>query len=253
MGTISHHQARAHEFLHRADRAIATRDPAEAAAALRRAASHITTALAVQQGWRHKSQRQLETVLHANVAADHLGRSHLKTLRQAHTMSQQADSPTQSSLPVGSDHLDASRGTCPPLADPCQTSLRRMRRRVASLITHALALIAGRPKRVVRHKLWQRRPDLPAPPDFTSVRDILTLPNYQEISDKFRLRGAGMDTDPDPHGFYERGDRPRRCPCHAELWNKPRNPHRITLSPLWRHALEKTFRIKLPDPLHLTC
>ena len=174
MGTISHHQAKAREFLRRADRAIATRDPAATAAALRRAATHMTTALAVHQGWRHKSQRQLETVLHANVACDNLSRSHLKTLRHVHTMSQQADSPTQSSRPNGSDHPGASCGTGPPLADRCKNDVRRMRRRVAALISHALALIAGRPTRVVHHKLWQR-------------------------------------------------------------------------------AWEKTFRIKLPDPLHLTC
>ena len=52
MGTLSHHQAKAHEFLQRADCAITTRDPGSAAVALRRAATHMTTALAVHQGWK---------------------------------------------------------------------------------------------------------------------------------------------------------------------------------------------------------
>ncbi|MCY4415784.1 MAG: hypothetical protein OXE87_05680, partial [Chloroflexi bacterium] len=60
MGTLPPHQAKARDFLPRADQAIsthdpathdpATHDPAEAAVALRRAASHATTALAVHQG-----------------------------------------------------------------------------------------------------------------------------------------------------------------------------------------------------------
>ena len=61
-------------------------------------------------------------------------------------------------------------------------ALRRMRRRVAFLIAHALALIAGQPKPVRRHKLWQRKPDRPAPPEFTSVRDIPTLPNPLQLT-----------------------------------------------------------------------
>ncbi|MCY4415663.1 MAG: hypothetical protein OXE87_05060, partial [Chloroflexi bacterium] len=271
MGTLSHHQAKARDFLHRADRAIsthdpATHDPAEAAASLRRAASHATTALAVHQGWKHKSQRQLEIVLHANIVGETLSRSHLKTFRQAHTLSQQmpiapahgepvkprprtahgepveprATDPTKSNHPVNPVH-------------PCKTQLRRMRRRVASLITHAIRLIAGDPKPVRHHKLWLRQPDFPIAPDFTSIQDILSLPNYNEITRKFRLHSAPLAAQPDPHGHYAQGDAPRRCLCHAHLWAKPQNPHRITLSPLWRRALEKTFRIKLPNPLQLAC
>ena len=292
MGTLSHHQTRARDFLHRADRAIsthdpATHDPAEAAASLRRAASHATTALAVHQGWKHKSQRQLETVLHANIVGENLSRSHLKTFRQAHTLSHQipttpapcaprpkpahgepvephptpapgapvkphpkpahgepveprAARPTKSNHPVNPVH-------------PCQTSLRRMRRRVASLITHALRLIAGDPKPVRHHKLWLRQPDFPIAPDFTCIQDILSLPNYQEITRKFRLHSAPLAAQPDPHGHYAHGEAPRRCLCHADLWAKPQDPHRIILSPLWQRALEKTFRIKLPNPLQLAC
>ena len=128
MGTLSHHQAKARDFLHRADRAIsthdpATHDPAEAAASLRRAASHATTALAVHQGWKHKSQRQLETVLHANIVGETLSRSHLKTFRQAHTLSQQ--------MPTTPAHLSPSYHASNPLMvstpNPSHTRSRRGR------------------------------------------------------------------------------------------------------------------------------
>ena len=271
MGSLSHHQAKAQEFLQRADRAITTRDPGPAAVALRRAATHMTTALAVHQGWKHKSRRQLETVLHVNIAAETLSRSHLKTLRQAHTLAaNQTAVVTKPPLPCGRNVRlgrkragvrgnseiphPANPAAGPPLEDhPCKTQVRRMRRRVASLINHTRHLIAGKPKPVQHHKLWLRKPDLPEAPDFTSVQDILQLPNFEEMRQKFRLFRAPLAAEPDPHGWYERGDIPRRCRCHAELWEKPQDPHRITLSPLWQRALEKTFRIKLPDVLTLRC
>ena len=117
METLSHHQAKASEFLHRADLAINSHDPTEAAVALRRAASHITTALAVHQGWKHRSQRQLETVLHVNIAADNLSRSHLKTLRQAHTLPTHLSSRAQRGNPVGScdpSHAQPEHKPSPP-------------------------------------------------------------------------------------------------------------------------------------------
>ena len=132
-------------------------------------------------------------------------------------------------------------------------ALRRIRRRVASFIADAFRVIAGDPRPVQHYKLWLRQFDLPAPPEFTTVQDVLSLPNFHRIRQDFRLHNVGMDTEPDPHGFYERGVQPRRCACHADLWNKRRNPNRITLSPPWRHALEKTFRTKLPNPLRLAC
>lgn len=128
-----------------------------------------------------------------------------------------------------------------------------MRRRVASLITDTRLLIAGRPKPVRHHKRFLRQPDHPADPNFTSVQDILHLPNFEEIRQEFRLFSAPLAAEPDPHGCYDRGDIPRRCQCHAHLWDKPQDPHRITLSPLWHRALEQTYRIRLPNPLQLTC
>ena len=292
MGTISHHQARAHEFLNRADRAIANHnlhiahDPLmvslsnhapyhSAAVALRRAATHAVTALAVNAGWKHKSRFQLETVLHAAISSDILSRSHLKTFRQIHALPQPLSlrgakrrgnpaAPTLSlraqrgnlaaKLPAHPEPVEGCPSVegCHPV-EPCPSTLRRLRRRVASLIKAVAALIAGNPKPVRHHKRWQRKPDLPDLPRLTHVRQIMSLPNYQDIQDKFHLRRIPMDTDPDPHGHYERGDLPRYCSCHADLWNRPRDEHRITLSPPWRRALEKTFRVTLPNPLILAC
>jgi len=257
MGTLSHHQAQARRFLCRADQAIAIRDHTSASGSLRRAATHVITALAVHQGWPHKSRRQLEMALHANIASANLSFSHLKTLRQVHTLSTEPPLPLRERAGVRgilespSNPKSKSHHPAHPVI-PCQTQLRRMRRRVASLIKDVNAVISGNPPPVHYHKLWQRKPDLPDLPQLTYVQQIIALPNYSEILRKFRLDGIGMDTDPDPHGFYQRGDQPRRCPCHADLWDRRRDTDRITLSPPWRHALEKTFRVRLPNPLILT-
>ncbi len=280
MGTVPHHLSRAREFLQRADRAITADDPSEAAVALCRSASHTVTALAVHQGYLHNSRRRLEMVLQGNIAAENLSRSHLKTFRQLHILPAFDDHTVPAFLdapprPAHGEPVEpraqrrsaairsVSAHTVTNLPHPSReragasgrphTQLRRMRRRVASLVTDANALIDGAPNPVVHHKRWLRKPDLPAPPDFTSVQDILTLPDFLDIRLKFKLHGVPLAADPDPHGFYARGQTPRRCQCHAELWNKPGDPHRITLSPLWRRALEKTFNIRLPDPLRLAC
>ena len=287
MGTISHHQAKAHEFLNRADRAITNRNPRiahdplilsssqdpspsqnldpsqEAAAALRRAASHATTALAVNAGWKHKSRRQLETVLHAAISGDTLSRSHLKTFRQVHTLSQllslraQRGNPAASTMSLRGAKRRGNPAPNPPAhtepVHPCQITLRRLRRRVAALIKAAAAIIDGHPKRVHYHKRWQRDADLPIAPTLTHIRDITRLPNFLQIQDRFRLGHIALAAMPDPHNHYSRGDTPRRCQCHPELWNRPEDPNRITLAPPWREALEKTFRMKIPKDLQLAC
>ncbi|MYC34474.1 MAG: hypothetical protein F4X64_15020 [Chloroflexi bacterium] len=263
MGTISHHQVKAAEFLQRADRAIATHDPPEAAATLRRAASHATTALAVNAGWNHKSRRQLETALHAAISCDTLSRSHLKTFRQAHTLPQTLSlrgatrrGNPDAKIPAHPEPVEGRAGKPNHPVHPvnrCKTQLRRLRRRVAALIKAAAALIAGDPKPVHHHKRWQRDFYLPVAPAFTSIQDILGLPNFQDIRQRFGLHHIALSAMPDPHGWYARGDTPRRCQCHAELWNRPENPNRITLAPPWQKAIEKTFRVKLPNPLHLSC
>ena len=231
MGTVPHHQAKAAEYLQHADRAIADRDPPQAAVVLRRAFTHSLTAVAIHDGLRHKSRRQLKHVLDSNVFKQCLSHDHLRTFRQVH------------SLP---DHL-LSR---PRYADAAAT-LRRMRRRVASFISDCAAVIAGQPKPVRYHKRWLRYPNLPATPTFDTVQDILSLPNYEDIKTRFRLFSAPLAASPDPHGWYQGGLTPRPCSCHQELWDRPQDESVISLSPFWRRALEKTFRIKLPQDLQL--
>ena len=126
-----------------------------------------------------------------------------------------------------------------------------MRRRVASFIKDCAAVIAGQPRSVLQHKRWLRHPQLPAAPDFTIVQDILTLPNYEAIRRRFNLLHSLLSARPDPHGWYRQGRTPRPCRRHQELWRQPQDETVITLAPFWRFALEKTFRIKLPDDLQL--
>ena len=253
MGSTYHHHARATEFLLRADGAISAHDPVEASAALRRAASHITTALAVLGQWKHRSQRQLEQVIHVAISCDHLGRTHLKTFRQAHRLSLSMASGSMSSGLTASGTRGRFRRsrTGPRTRDTDPgIPLRRMRRRVASLITHIVAILVGQPRPVQRRVSWRSQLKQPAPVRFSHVQDILGLPDFTMIRQRFRLERIPLAGEPDPHGWYERGTAPSRCSCHAELWDKPRNPNRITLSPPWRKALENTFRITPPQPPH---
>ena len=232
MATVSHHRHKAAEFLHRTDRAIASRDPTEAASALCRAASHVTTALAVHYGCKHNSRRRLEFALHVAIADERLSRGHLQTFRQTYTL--------PAALASG--------------VSPASIMLRRMRRRVSALIASVKAILVGDPKPVRHNKLWQRRPDLADVPDFTHVRDVVSLPNYLAIKQRFRLHRVSLSAQPDPHDWYSVGEQPRPCSCHPDLWREPkREPSRITISPLWRKALEKTFRIKLPPNHQLAC
>ena len=231
MGTVEFHQAKAAEFLQRADHAIGDRDPPQAAVALRRAFTHALTAVAVRDGHGHNSRRQLEDVMHSNILRQRLQRDHLKTFRQVHSLPGHLSSADQSGDPV--------------------VTLRRMRRRVASFIIDCAAVIAGQPKPVRPHKRWQRDPNHRRPYAFETTRDILSLPNLDDIKRRFNLTHIPLAALPDPHGWYRYGMTPRPCSCHRELWEFPKDESFIILSPLWRRGLEKTFWIKLPDPLQL--
>ncbi|MXZ92232.1 MAG: hypothetical protein F4W95_01350 [Chloroflexi bacterium] len=241
MGTVPHHQAKAADFLRRADRAITERDPTEAASALRRAASHAATALAVHCGCKHSSRRRLEFPLHVAVADRRLSRSHLKTFRQTHSSFPRKSGPVPDTRPE-------SRGVE-------GITLRRLRRRVAAMLTAVAAFLNGQPKPVRYHKLYLREPNRPVLPDLAAISQILNLPNYAEIRRRFNLTGAPLAAEPDPHGWYDHGQPPRPCSCHRDLWDQHEagDENHITLSPLWRRALEKTFRTRLPDQLQLTC
>ena len=263
MGTVPYHRHKAAEFLHRADRAIASRDPTEAASALCRAASHVTTALAVHYGCKHNSRPRLEYALHAAITDDCLARSHLKTFRQTYTLPQRLAALLAHPVPTSPAHPEPveGRATHPIQSNHpvnsvhrCKSELRRMRRRVSALITHVKAILLGDPKPIRRNKLWQRRPDLADTLDFTHVRDVISLSNFQAIRQRFGLHDISLSAYPDPHDRYARGEQPRPCPCHSHLWRESGpEPSQITLSPLWRKALEKTFRIKLPENHQLAC
>ena len=131
------------------------------------------------------------------------------------------------------------------------TSLTRLRRRAAAFLKAANAIIAGQPLPVRPTQRYLRKPHEITPPTFYSVRDITNLPNFAKIRSHFRLPNE-LAAKTDPHGHYEfLRQEPVPCYCHPKPRKITTNSAFITLSPLWRRALEKTFHIKLPTPLPL--
>ncbi len=131
------------------------------------------------------------------------------------------------------------------------TSLTRLRRRAAAFLKAANAIIAGQPLPVRPTQRYLRKPHEISPPTFYSVRDITNLPNFAKIRSHFRLPNE-LAAKTDPHGHYEfLRQEPVPCYCHPKPRKITTNSAFITLSPLWRRALEKTFHIKLPTPLPL--
>ena len=82
-----------------------------------------------------------------------------------------------------------------------------------------------------------------------SIAEIIALPDYREIAAAHGLVNAPLARRPDPHGFYPRGLTPPPCGCHPENLDLRREPSAIEISPLWKRALERTFRVKLPDTI----
>ena len=54
---------------------------------------------------------------------------------------------------------------------------------------------------------------------------------------------------PDAHGFYARGETPQKCPSHPEPLTLREDGDSIELSPLWKRALERAFRVSFPNLL----
>ena len=159
MGTAAYHLAKADYFLRRARAPTAGRPPPAAEAsgpqdaasgppdaivasgpqdavdALRRAAAHAATALAVSAGLPHSSRRRLAIGIHNAVLTGRFSRSHLKTFRQVNTL--------------------AAAQARPDAAPPSPLVLRRLRRRVAAFIKNAAALLDGsaRPVRLAKRSL----------------------------------------------------------------------------------------------------
>ena len=99
-------------------------------------------------------------------------------------------------------------------------------------------LVTGRGRRPPRHP-WRAAP--------RSVSQIIALPDYRDIIRAHNLEGAPLARRPDPHGFYDRGQEPPRCPCRRVKLPRRDDSETIPPSPLWKRALERTFRFPFPD------
>ena len=161
MGTVAHHRDKARYFLHRARDATPaagagprpqhdagpgpgqtpdTAAPAflEAAAALRRAASHAATALNVHAGFRHNTRRRLSFGLQAAIMTGRFSRSHYKTFRQTCTLEAALRDPDSA------------------VAAKAAFAVRRLRRRVSAFINAVAALLDGGAKVVRPAQRWLR-------------------------------------------------------------------------------------------------
>ena len=225
MGSVHHHQNQARRFLSLARSNHNAGDHLRAADALARAASHAATAAVVERNWvRRYTRRRLTNYLFLMAAEGRISNGGVKTFRNIYEL---------------------SRRLAEAAPREAQRLCRQARNRVALLIRSIEGAIAGRP---VTGR--SRRP-VP-PPRRTapqSVAEIIALPDYREIAAAHGLVNAPLARRPDPHGFYPRGLTPPPCGCHPENQDLRREPSAIELSPLWKRALELTFRVKFPNTI----
>ena len=225
MGSVHHHQTEARRFLSLARSDHNAGDHLRAADALARAASHAATAAVVERNWvRRYTRRRLTNYLFLMAAEGRISNGGVKTFRNIYELSRRLA-----------------------VADPreAQRLCRQARNRVALLIRSIAGAIAGRPV------TGRGRRPVP-PPRRTapqSVAEIIALPDYREIATAHGLVNAPLARRPDPHGFYPRGLTPPPCGCHPENQDLRREPSAIELSPLWKRALELTFRVKFPNTI----
>jgi len=227
MGSVPHHQDQAGRFLTLARCDYNAGEYSRAANALARAASHAATAALVHCGQlRQPSRRKLTNTLFLLAHGGSISNGVVRTFRCIYQLPQRLAA--------------AEPGQRPALC-------RRARNGVARLIRAVAGAIPGHP---VSGRGRRPRPR-PAP---TCVSEIIALPDYREIATAHNLEGAPLARRPDPHGFYGRGETPRPCPCHPVPLSLPDDSAGIELSPLWRRALERTFRTRFPHiiPLHLS-
>ena len=78
------------------------------------------------------------------------------------------------------------------------------------------------------------------------------LADCREIARARRLDGAPLAKLPDAHGFYARGETSQKCPSHPEPLTLREDGDSIELSPLWKRALERTFRVCFPNTIRVT-
>ena len=157
---------------------------ADAADSIQRAAAHAATALAVHIGLRHNTTRRLQIALTDAIFCDHLRRGHLRTFRHTYTLAAVLNLPTPAYKIASLARAAANAGNAghaghtasagkaghvvrrrphrrtphattglrvpighSPMGTTIQT-IRKMRKRVASLKNAIFAIIAGRPKLV---------------------------------------------------------------------------------------------------------
>ena len=225
MGSVHHHQTQARRFLSLARSDLDSADYHRAADALARAASHAATAAVVERNWiSHYTRRRLTNYLFLMAAEGRISNGGVRTFRNIYGLSRRL---------AEADPREARR-LC-----------RQARNRVAMLIRSIEGAIAGRP--VTGRGRRPVRPTRRQAP--VSIAEIVALPDYREIAEAHGLVNAPLARRPDPHGFYPRGLTPPPCDCHPANLDLRREPSAIELSPLWKRALERTFRVKLPDTI----
>ena len=251
---------------------------ADAADSIRRAAAHAATALAVHIGLRHNTTRRLQIALTDAIFCDHLRRGHLRTFRHTYTLAAVLNLPTPAYKIASLARAAASAGNAghvvrrPHRRTPHSTTglrvpighsptgttiqtIRKMRRRVASLKNAIAAIIAGRPKLVRQAKRSLRFdidfvPTTPTSGQIQSAGEITRLPYYQRFLKRYNLVGVPMSTDFDLHPNYGNAAR-RLCRCAPE----PRHLHsdhdrNIILAPQWRAALADAYpHLQIPHLL----
>ena len=258
---------------------------ADAVDSIQRAAAHAATALAVHIGLRHNTTRRLQIALTDAIFCDHLRRGHLRTFRHTYTLAAVLNLPTpaykiaslaraaanaghaasagnagNAASAANAGHVvrrrphrrtpHATTGLRVPIGHtPMGTTIqtiRKMRRRVASLKNAIFAIIAGRPKLVRPAKRSLRFdidfvPTTPTHGEIQSAGEITRLPYYQKFVKRYNLVGVPMSTDFDLHPNHGSAAR-RICRCAPEprhlVTDHDRN---IILVPQWRAALADAY------------
>ena len=254
---------------------------ADAADSIRRAAAHAATALAVHIGLRHNTTRRLQIALTDAIFCDHLRRGHLRTFRHTYTLAAVLNLPTPAykiaSLARAAGNAGsaghvvrrrphrrtphATTGLRVPIGHtPTGTTIqtiRKMRKRVASLKNAIAAIIAGRPKLVRPAKRSLRFdidfvPTTPTDGAIQSAGEITRLPYYRKFLKRYDLTDIPMSTNFDLHPNYGSAAR-RICRCAPEprhlVTDHDRN---IILVPQWRAALADAYpHLQIPHLLPL--
>ena len=260
---------------------------ADAVDSIQRAAAHAATALSVHGGFRHNTTRRLQIALTDAIFCDHLRRGHLRTFRHTYTLAAVLNLPTPAYKIASLARAAASAGQAghaasaghvvrrrphrrtphattglrvpighTPMGTTIQT-IRKMRKRVASLKNAIFAIIAGRPKLVRPAKRSLRFdidfvPTTPTAGEIQSAGEITRLPYYQKFLKRYNLVGVPMSTNFDLHPAGSPAAR-RLCRCAPE----PRHLHsdhdrNIILVPQWRQALTDAYpHLQIPHLLPL--